>query len=191
MPRRARALPIEVQSDAGAAATSPAPLQAPLDYVPTDALLKLRAEYLVLCEHNPMDLRDVRTKVVEYFPRHRADQILRLMDSNPAFTNWFQSTHEFDAKLRYLADKSLHALAAVLDNEHPAAANARVKAIQIILSLAGKAPKSPKSEENSLLNAVAKMDAAQCQALLSNGTEVKVSVKKHDTLEAITKEYDE
>jgi hypothetical protein len=35
------------------------------------------------------------------------------------------------------------------------------------------------------------MDAAQCQALLSNGTEVKVSVKKHDTLEAITKEYDE
>jgi hypothetical protein len=113
------------------------------------------------------------------------------MDANPAFENWFQADHEFDSKLKYLADKSLQALASLLDNDHPAAANARVKAAQVILSLAGKAPKSPKSEENSLLNAVAKMDAAQCQALLSNGTEVKVSVKKHDTLEAITKEYDE
>jgi hypothetical protein len=162
-----------------------------MDYVPTDAMLKLRAEYFTLCEKNPMDLRRVREKVQEYFPAHRADQILRLMDSNPSFENWFQADYEFDSKLRYLADKALGALAAVLENEHPAAANARVRAIQTILSLAGKAPKSPKSEENSLLNAVAKMDAAQCQALLSNGTEVKVSVKKHDTLEAITKEYDE
>ena len=191
MPRRARALPVEVQGDAGAAATSPAPIQAPMDYVPTDTMLKLRAEYFTLCEKNPMDMRDLRSKVLEYFPSHKAAQILRLMESNPAFTNWFSADHEFDSKLKYLADKSLAALASVLENEHPAAANARVKAIQIILSLAGKAPKSPKSEENSLLNAVAKMDAAQCQALLSNGTEVKVSVKKHDTLEAITKEYDE
>lgn len=182
--RRSRNLPVEVRDENDEVA----PIQGPLDYRPTDDMMRLRAEFFVLLEENPLDQRSIPEKIREYLPAHKAEQILRLMERNPAFVSWFAATHEFESKLKYLADKSLQALQDLLSNDHPAAANAKVKAAQIILTLSGKAAKTPKTSEDNLMKAVQNLDAAECKALLSNGTELKVSVKKHDTLEAIIEE---
>lgn len=189
MPRPPRNLPVEVRQTDNP--NVPAPVQDTMDYRPTDSMLKLRAEFFALEEENPLDLRDVREKIREYFPTNRADQIIRLMDNSPAFENWFQGTHEFKARVKYLADKALAAVEDILNNPHPAAANARIKAAQFIIEMAGKSPKvggkEQPDESTHLMKALNKMDRAQVEALLSNGTEIKMSIKSPETLDTTTK----
>ena len=182
MPRRN--LPVEVRETENP--NVPAIVQDSLDFRPTDSMLKLRAEFFALEEENPLDLRDIREKIQDYFPQARAEQILRLMDNNPAFGNWFQGAHEFRARVKYLADKALNALESILNDPNPMAANAKVKAAQMILDMAGKSAKEKDKEEKKsggLADALSKMNRAQVEALMQNGTQISVSVKNPDVLD--------
>lgn len=189
MARRSRNLPITVCDEDG----NPLPevAQSPIDYVPTDQMLRIRAEYFSLLEQNPLDMRDTRAKVEEYFPKHKAGQILRLMDTNPSFEAWFSATHEFTAKIKYLGDKALSSLEQVLNETHPAAAAAKVKAAQLILALAGRQPASPDTAKDNIAAAMKNLNSAELKALMASGTEVSVSVKKPKTLDVAGVKYDD
>jgi hypothetical protein len=177
---RRSSLPVVVVDPATQA---PAPVQVPMDFQPSDDMMRIRAEYQALCEENPLDLRPTFEKVVDYLSEHRAKLVLSLAKANPSFIIWFEATHEFNARVKYLGDKALRALEQLLDSEHPAAANAKVKAASMILDMIGKS-KPTENPEDKLMKSLSKLDVAQCQALLSNGSEVKVSIKKNKAIEA-------
>jgi hypothetical protein len=162
---------------------TPSAIQVAMDFQPSEDMMRIRAEYQALCEENPLDLRPTLEKVVDYLTSHRASMVLTLAKANPSFLTWFEATHEFNARVKYLGDKALRALEQLLDSEHPAAANAKVKAASMILDMIGKS-KPTDNPEDKLMKSLSKLDAAQCQALLSNGSEVKVSIKRNKAIEA-------
>jgi pantoate kinase len=186
MSRRSRNLPVTVVDNTGA----PAIVQGPMTYVATDDMARLRAEYFALCEANPLDSRDARDRLHDYFPTQKADQVIRLMDSNPAFESWFQATHEFNSRIKYLADKALSALEHILQNEHPQAQSARVKAAQFVVAMAGQKPKDPDEAGKNLHSALKGLNKAQLEAMMTDGTKIKASVERPTTLDLSKDDYD-
>ena len=154
-----------------------------MDYIPSDAMLRLRAEFLTLLEDHPLDGGSLRDKVVAYLPKHKADVVIRQMDSSPAFEAWFGASHEFNARIRYLGDKALGALEQILLDDSPATANARVKAAQMVLTLAGQKPRESDEASKKLDSALKDLSKAELQALMGDGTSISVSVKKPETID--------
>jgi hypothetical protein len=142
--------------------------------VPTPEQRKVKATYWTRLHDNPVYDRDTTTcaSALEITGDTRVSRWWSL----DGFQDWFANKDEFRARVEYLAHLALDTVEDVLLDQD-ANANARMKAVQIVLEAAAKFPTKASGEEKYLDARIQKMSQFELEAYIARSLPAPAAAK--------------
>lgn len=138
-------------------------LLADVTLIPSPEMRKAKATYWTRLHDNPVYDRDTTTLAAAL--EVTGDPRVSRWWSQDGFPDWFANKDEFRSRVEYLAHLALDTVEDVLLDQD-ANANARMKAVQIVLEAAAKFPTKSSGEEKYLDARIQKMSKQELEAYI-------------------------